>query len=249
MAAYADISATSYMVSVGSQSKIACYFTEDKVSESYNLEKKIYCPIIINNYHVIACIDNGSDLTVMQYNLFRDIFANLHRRLLKPNNLKTLKSFSEDSIHVHGQVNCIIRFTVPDSYSQITLTVIDDIPGVPLFLFGNDSLRKCCAVLAFAGDISNPTPEMIVRNPIEQPVKIFYEAPRDLFTCSTLVYLKPFETKSVTFVLNQAAPVLRKYEVIISSRSWGNTYVLPSKSDLEFDYKMRLIRLQPKWQI
>jgi hypothetical protein len=50
------------------------------------------------------------------------------------------------------------------------------------------------------------------------------------------VYLKPFETKSVMFILNQAAPVLRKHEVIIGSRSWGNVYVLPSKSDLEFDF-------------
>jgi hypothetical protein len=106
---------------------------------------------------------------------------------------------------------------------------------VPLFLFGSDSLRRCCAVLAFAGDISNPTLEMIVRNPIEQPVKIFYEAPRDLYTCNVSVYLKPFETKAVTFTLNQAAPVLRKHEVIISSRAWGNIYVMPSKSDLEFD--------------
>jgi hypothetical protein len=52
------------------------------------------------------------------------------------------------------------------------------------------------------------------------------------------VYLKPFETKSVTFILNQAAPVLRKHEVIIGSRSWGNVYVLPSKSDLEFNFKL-----------
>ncbi len=70
------------MVSVGSQSKFTCYFTEDKVSESYNLEKKIYCPIIINNYRVIACINNGSDLTVMQYNLFKYIFASLHKDYL-----------------------------------------------------------------------------------------------------------------------------------------------------------------------
>jgi hypothetical protein len=51
---------------------------------------------------------------------------------------------------------------------------------------------------------------MIVRNPIEQPVKTFYEAPRDLFTCNASVYLEPFKTKGVTLTLNQAAPVLRK---------------------------------------
>jgi hypothetical protein len=39
------------------------------------------------------------------------------------------------------------------------------------------------------------------------------------------VYLKPFESKAVTFFLNQAAPVLRKNEVIMSSRAWGNTYI------------------------
>jgi hypothetical protein len=92
---------------------------------------------------IIACIDNGSDLTVMQYNLLKYMFISLHKGLLKSSNLKTIKSFSDDSIHVHGQVTCIIGSTEPYSYPQITLTVIDGIPGVPPFLFGNDSLRKC----------------------------------------------------------------------------------------------------------
>jgi hypothetical protein len=87
--------------------------------------------------------------------------------------------------------------------------------------------KKCCAILVFTGNISNPTPEMIVRNTIEQPVQIFYEAPRDLCTCNVRVsvYLKPFETKAVTLTLNQAAPVLRKHEVIIKSKAWGNTCI------------------------
>ncbi len=114
---------------------------------------------------IIACIDNGSDLTVMQYNLLKYMFVSLHKGLLKSSNLKTIKGFSDDSIHVHGQVNCVIRFTEPYSYSQITLIVIDDIPGVPLFLFGNDSLREYCTILVFAGDISSPTPEMIFKKP------------------------------------------------------------------------------------
>ncbi|RPH78923.1 MAG: hypothetical protein EHM77_06455, partial [Planctomycetaceae bacterium] len=171
----------------------------------------------------------------MQYQLYKSIFLTSHKKLLKPSILKNIKSFSDDPIKVHGQVVCQIRFNDPNLFSKITLTIISDIPGVPLFLFGNDSLRECCAALAFTGDKSNPTPEMVVKNPREQVVKIYYEAPRDLHTCHTTTHLKPFETKSVTFILNQAAPVLRNQEIIISSRLWGNIYVLPSKSDLEFN--------------
>ena len=161
MAAHADISATSYTLSVGNQSKITCYFTEDKVSKTYSLENKIFCPVYINKLRTIACIDNGSDLTVMQYKLYKSIFLTAHKRLLKPSILKTIKSFSDDPIKVHGQVVCQIRFNDPNLFSKITLTIISDIPGVPLFLFGNDSLRECCAALAFTGDKSNPTPEML----------------------------------------------------------------------------------------
>ncbi len=49
--------------------------------------------------------------------------------------------------------------------------------------------------------------------------------------------LKQFETKAVAFTSNQAAPVLRKREVLMTSKAWGNNYILPSKSNLEFDFK------------
>ena len=88
MASHADISATSYMINVGNQSKITCYFTEDKVSQITNLEKKFFCTIFINKLRCIACVDNGSDLTIMHYTLFKDIFSSVHQKVLKPSVLK-----------------------------------------------------------------------------------------------------------------------------------------------------------------
>ncbi len=64
-------------------------------------------------------------------------------------------------------------------------------------------------VLAFAGDKCDPQPELIIRNPVEQNVCVYYVPPRELFMCFANVDIDPFATKTVEFALNRAAPVLR----------------------------------------
>ena len=235
MASYSDISATSYCVSTGSQSRINCYATNDSFNMQYSIERKIYCPVFINKLRVIACIDNGSDLSVMQYSLFKSIFLSSARAILKSCQLKTIKSFSANSIDVYGQFKCMLGFSMNEPRVNVDITVIADIVGVPLFLFGNDSLRTTWAALAFVGDKEDPQPEFIVRNPIEQNVPVYYVPPRDIYTCTASIYLKPFEIKTVEFMLNRAAPVLRYSEILITNIMWGEIHIYPSKSDLIFD--------------
>ena len=141
----------------------------------------------------------------MQKSLFTSLFMYTHRRILEPCILKSITSFSANPIKVIGQFTCLVSFTISGPKVPITITVISDILGVPNMLLGNDSLRATWAVLAFAGDKNDPQPELIVRNPIDQKVVVYYEPPRNIFTCVALVALKPFETKSVEFDLNHAA--------------------------------------------
>ena len=235
MASYSDISATSYCVNAGSQSKIVCFSVNDNFNVQHNIERKIYCPVFINKLRVVACIDNGSDLSVMQYSLFKSIFLSSARAILKTCQLKTIKSFSANSIDVYGQFKCMLGFSMGGPVVSVNITVIADIIGVPLFLFGNDSLRTTWAALAFVGDKEDPQPEFIVKNPIEQNVPVYYVPPREIYTCTANIYLKPFEIKTVEFTLNKAAPVLRYSEILITNIIWGEIHVYPSKSDLIFD--------------
>jgi hypothetical protein len=249
MAALADISATSYTLSVGSQPpSFSCYAVDDNYNSLYMVERKSYCAIYINKYRTIACIDSGSDLTVMQYELFNSLFNRTSTRILQDCTLKSITSFSANPITVHGQFTCYIGFSPGGPTVPITITVIMDIVGVPNFLFGNDSLRATWAIFAFAGDKDDPQPELVVRNPQEQKVEIFYVPPRDIYTCESFVVLKPFETATVNFMLNKAAPVLRNNEIIISSIDWNDVQIFPSKI-----YGLTLLRtgMQPQvwWQI
>jgi hypothetical protein len=68
MAALANISATSYSLSTiyeeECQPKLCCYVVDDMYSTNFSLERKSFCALYINRLRVIACIDNGSDLTL-----------------------------------------------------------------------------------------------------------------------------------------------------------------------------------------
>ena len=134
MAEFSDISATSYTLTLGSQSKISCYAIEDSLGSSSNLERKTYCAIFINKFRVVTCIDSGSDLTVMQQNLFKAIFPNNYAKIMKNSNLECIKSFSSNSIKVNGQAKVWVGFSRYGKLLPINLTIIEDIDGVPTFL-------------------------------------------------------------------------------------------------------------------
>ena len=102
------------------------------------LDKKIYFPIFINNYRVLTCVDNGSDLTLMHASLFKKLFKN-HANLLNHKNVHSIKSYTDTDITVLGQVSCNVKFTKYSNGTTIVLTIIADLgDSVPNFLFGNE---------------------------------------------------------------------------------------------------------------
>ena len=235
MAKYSEISATSYMLTLGSQSKPNCFLIEENDFKGQALEEKAFCALYINKLRVVACIDSGSDLTIMQMDLFNRIFANRAKSLLKPSEIKTLTSFSQNTIEIKGQLQCSVSFIKNGPLTTLNITVISNIHGVPTFLFGMDSMRISMAILAFNGDINQSYPELIIRHPIEQHIQVFDVAPRLLQICTAEVDILPFETKPVQFNLHAAAPVIRTDFILIESFEWDTIHILPSRSPLTFN--------------
>ena len=235
MAELSDISATSYMIQVDSQpiSKNLQFYTFEN---RFNLDKKLYIRTFIAGNKVIACLDNGSDLTLMQESLFKDLFDS--KITLESTIISNIKTFSNNTIKVLGQFTCHVKFDPTSNSVPLTIMVIRDInSSIPSFLFGNDSFKKCMATLSYTGNILDPTPEFVVNNPEQIIVPVYQASPYEIYSCSGDYYLKPFETKDIEVFLHPAAPVLRHHEILISSTDINTVHFLPSKTDVTFSMK------------
>ena len=62
---------------------------------------------------------------------------------------------------------------------------------------------------------------------------MFYESPKDIFTCVATCILDPYEVREVEFFLSSAAPVLRNDHILITGQSWDTISVIPTRSDVE----------------
>jgi hypothetical protein len=110
----------------------------------------------------MTCIDSGSDVTILQYRHFKTIFKG-QKNILQECDISNITSFSEHNIRVVGQFTCYVRFTPGGLSVSLTIIVIRDISyNVPTLLFGNDSFKACLAMLAYTGNINDPTPEFLV---------------------------------------------------------------------------------------
>jgi hypothetical protein len=67
------------------------------------LDKKLYFSAYLNKYRIIACIDNGSDLTLLQYRHYSMIFEK-HGIHMDKCEIPYLKSFSENTVTILGQL-------------------------------------------------------------------------------------------------------------------------------------------------
>jgi hypothetical protein len=204
------------------------------------VNKKTYFALFIKNCRVIACSDSGSDLTLIQFSLFKKLFPDYKKRLgdNKRHNI-SIKSFSNNKIEVFGQCLTSVKFHRDHKAIDLTLTVIQDITeAVPQFLFGNDSMRKTLAMIAYTGDMDNPEPEIIIQKPQYLVLQTYYVSPGILFTCRGEYNIGPFSSTEVELHLHPAAPVIRKDEVLVSSFSWSSVQLMESKSDLQFDERL-----------
>jgi hypothetical protein len=238
MAENSSISATSFMININHQrpEQIQLYAFDNQIHRD-GIDRKTYFPVYINNYRVVVCADSGSDLTIIQFSLFKKLFKNA-RNLLKDDTGIKITSYSNNDLKVLGQCPVQTKFKPKGLSVTLILTVVSDIAtNVPTFLFGNDSMRETLATLAFTGDVRAPTPEVIIKKPQVLCLKTYYQSPRNTMMSKVQCKLEPNSSVPVTIFLDSAAPVVRTDEVLITSYSYSTLQAMASKSDLVFDHK------------
>jgi transposase InsO family protein len=230
IAGMGNISATSYMLRQMSSQDTNFIFRN--ASKNKN-EKKIYIPIYLNKFRLIACTDTGSDVTLMQNSLFKTIFP--YRALSEASKNITILSFSGTKIEIVGMFETEIRFDLRKDGIFVNILVIPDNPTVPTFLFGNDSLRAGLVTFAYNGTVENPIPEIAFFHPSYHKSTVYYVSPEDAESCYCDYDIAPFETKDAEFLLHPAATVIRKDTVLLTSVVWGSVNIVPSLSTLEYN--------------
>ena len=234
LATSSDISATAYMVNSQPPHKCIAY---DSEIASYGSERKTYFPIFIADRRVLACVDQGSDLNLIQKTLFEKLFP-LRVYEIRNKDQGNIKTFSNHPVRILGSFSCLVKVNKYGSPFITIFTIIEDLKnGIPTLLFGNRGLADGWAMFAFTGCIEDPCPELIFKNPVIQQVNVSYVAPRDLYTVSGEYNIGPFESKRIKLYLHPAAQVLCKDVILITSHLYDQVHILPSRSDLHFDEK------------
>jgi hypothetical protein len=232
VAEQSSLSATAYALSIPDQ---RCYMVQHNGNRE-GLYKKLYFAAYLNKYRIIACIDNGSDLTLLQYRHYSMIFERHGIRMDKCE-IPYLKSFSENTVTILGQLTCTLKVSLNGPSITITVIVIQDISkSIPSLLFGNDSFKACLAALSYKKKYGGTVAEFTITKPKTFKVPIIQASPYELFSCNIEYDLKPYENKIVQVWLHPAAPVIRTDEVLITSREVDLVQIIPSKSDLNYDY-------------
>jgi len=231
LAGYSNISATSYMIRRGVvlSSKI-----KDNLSETDNSDnsKKLYIPTYLNKFRIVGCVDSGSDITILLESYFKRIFKG--RTDLFKSDISNITTFSDTVVPVIGKLNCLIQLSPSHPGINLPIYVIPDIPNVPVFLLGNDMLKAGLGMIAYSGDINDPSPEILFKYPVEHKCTVYNESPKDIYFCAATCTLDPYEVREIEFFLSKAAPVIRTDHILITGQVWDTISLIPTRSDLEY---------------
>ena len=197
--------------------------------------KKIFATFFLNNFRVVGCVDTGSDLTIMHNTLFKKLFP--HIKVLHKSNFATVTCFDNMVIPIKGKITCILKCQQNMKGFTIDLQVVGDIPNVPSFLLGSDSLKTGLATISYIKTNSIITPLLSFSHPHSVKCLVHHQAPRATDNCTALIHLKPLECHTVKFMLNTAAQVIRTDWILITNKFWDTVNIVPSRTELEFSHK------------
>jgi len=232
LASNSEISATAYMVN---RQPVHHCLAHNNDHASWGTERKTYITLYIGQTRVAVCVDQGSDVNLIQKTLFTKLFP-LRLYEIKNKEQGIVKTFSNHPVKILGSFSCQIRVSRHGPPFITIIHIIEDLKaGIPNFLFGNKGISDGWSILAFTGCKDDPQPEFIVKNPIEQQVRVMYVAPRHLNTVQADYEIGPYETIRATFYLHPAAQVLAKDTILITPKMFEDVHVLASRSELLFD--------------
>ena len=226
--------------------KTGLYLLKDQLSEDKG--KKLYVSIYIKNKiglnRVNFFVDNGSDITIMQYKsalkLFSKEFIKKHST---PEN-SILSSYTSQKIDIKFKLKVTAYFSRTSNPVKICINVIQDLEDVPHLILGSDMIR------AFKGSISYqdaPSPSVTMYTPVKIRLDSYYKTEAELYSVSVPFSLGPRETKSVRCPLPPYSPVLLDDTVCTEWMCQAQVEALPSYSKVrsdEFDERYILVMLK-----
>ena len=110
----------------------------------------------------MVCVDQGSDLNLIQRSLFEKLFPLRTHEIKINKDMGVVKTFSNHPVKILGNLSCMVKVNRYGPPFITILTIIEDLKlGIPNFLFGNKGLQDGWALLAFTGCIDDPQPELI----------------------------------------------------------------------------------------
>jgi len=133
------ISATANMFNVLSAQEENYEFSPTVLSAEKDTDRKQYIPLFINKFRIIALVDSGCDITLIQEGLLNKILPTKSRWYTKQKEIKLI-SASGNSIETYGRLYMDIYFKLNLPPLQLTVTVVPTNKNVPAFIFGADAL-------------------------------------------------------------------------------------------------------------
>ena len=228
MAGYANISATSFMLRITKQKdlKATVYSIHDK-------SKKIFISMFLNRYRTIGLVDNGSDLTLMQYSLFKKLNKNAEQ--LFNSEYNAVNSYTDHEVRILGEIDWLFKLNLNHSGINFTVYVVTDNKNSPPLLIGNDLLMQGMGCIAYTGCVESPTPEVSFNYPEPVNCEVYHVSPYEQFVCHVECTLEPQVMTTVEFYLSPACPVIRTDFVLITSQENTIVNIIPSRSDLMYN--------------
>jgi len=206
-------------------------FAPKILSVEQDSDRKQFIPIYINRYRVIAFVDSGSDLTLIQEPLLNKIIPNKERKYT-PSKVTKLMSASGDTMSTLGKLIIHVYFKRDCPPLIIPVTVIPHNSYTPTFILGADTLEIAKVDLSFG---STP-PKFIMNSPFHYESPVYWFSPTQQYYCVSYYFLDPYETAKIRFSLNSAAPVIRTDFILITSLNVQEVQIFPSRDQLDFDY-------------
>ena len=146
--------------------------------ESEGEASKIFIPIHINGFRVVGHLDSGSDVSIIQHSLYKNLQKSLKHNIdeIKTSSVKNLTSFSGNNIPVKGEIFVNLKFSASSPSSRFRILVIKDINVTPPLLLGDDLLKQHLGSISYEENSSGITfPVVHFKKPRLEVVPTFYE--------------------------------------------------------------------------
>jgi hypothetical protein len=167
------ISATAHSHTVLTAHKEKQYdFSPQVLSAEQDSDRKKYIPLFINNFRIIALVDLGCDLTLIQKDLLHKILPSKSRWYTKNKNIKLI-SASGNSIETYCWLYMDIHFKRGLPPLQMIVTVVPTNKNVPSFTFGADALVEADVSLKFG----TLPPKFIAGKPVKYESPVYRYSP------------------------------------------------------------------------